>query len=41
MTMTEYKQFLIHDILEWTDKFTREQLEKKEIRELEIIYDYC
>lgn len=42
MSVKEYKEMLIHDILEWaSDKFTREQLEKKSIRALEIIYDNC
>lgn len=41
MTATEYKDFLIDGIMEYQTKgqFTREELEKKSIRALEIIYD--
>lgn len=41
MTNTEYKQMLIKDILEWQtkDQFDKEELEKKNIRSLEIIHD--
>ena len=42
MTTKEYKQFLIEGILSWAaERFTREELEKKSIRALEIIYDNC
>lgn len=41
MTLKEYKQFLIDGILEMQthSQFTREILEKKTTRVLEIIYD--
>lgn len=41
MSNREYKEMLISHILEWQTKeqFTKEQLEKKSIRMLEIIYD--
>ena len=41
MTNIEYKKMLIEDILEWQtrNQFTREILEKKSIRSLEIIHD--
>ena len=41
MTNKEYRQMLIDGILDYQTKgqFTREQLEKKPIRTLEIIYD--
>lgn len=42
MTIAEYKQMLIKDILEWAgDRFTAEELEKKSIAILERIYDNC
>ena len=42
MTNKEYKEMLIQGILEWAgDRFTREQLEKKNISILERIYDNC
>lgn len=39
--MSEYKKMLIENILEWQtrNQFTREELEKKSIRSLEIIHD--
>ena len=41
MTNAEYKKMLIDNILEWQtrNQFTREELEKKPIRVLEIIHD--
>lgn len=41
MTNKEYKEMLINDILKWQtqNKFTKEELNKKPIRVLEIIYD--
>ena len=41
MTNMEYRQMLINDILVFQTRgqFTREQLEKKPTRTLEIIYD--
>lgn len=41
MTPREYKNFLIDDILDFQthNQFTREVLEKKSVRTLEIIYD--
>lgn len=39
MTNQEYREFLINSIMEWTNKFTVEDLRKKSIRALEIIYD--
>ena len=42
MSREEYKEMLIHDILEWAgDRFTREELERKSITTLERIYDNC
>lgn len=42
MDNVEYKTMLINNILEWQTKeqFTKEELQKKSIRELEIIHDY-
>ncbi len=39
--MSEYKKMLIENILQWQtrNQFTREELEKKSIRSLEIIHD--
>lgn len=37
----EYKKMMIEDIMKFCNRFTREQLEKKDIRTLERIYDYC
>lgn len=38
----KYKQSLIKDILDWTgDKWTLEELQKKDIRTLERIFDNC
>ena len=37
----EYKKFMIEDILKFRNDFTREELEKKDIRTLERIYDFC
>ncbi len=37
----EYKKTLIDDILRFSGCWSREQLEKKDIRTLERIYDYC
>lgn len=41
MTQKEYKDFLINNILEWQTRgqWTREALEKKTVRVLEIIHD--
>lgn len=41
MNSAEYKELLIRNILLWQDdnRFTREELEKKSIRVLEIIHD--
>ena len=40
MTNAEYRQWLIEEIIiDSKGKFTRERLEKKSIRSLEIIYD--
>jgi hypothetical protein len=41
MTNKEYKEFLINGILEFQTgaQFTKEDLEKKDIRVLERIYD--
>ena len=41
MTMQDYKKFLIDNILSWqtANQFTREELEKKSVRALEIIHD--
>ena len=41
MTNKEYKEWLINGILDFQTKgqFTREVLERKSIRALEIIYD--
>ena len=41
MTNTEYKRMLIDNILEWQtrNQITREELERKTIRTLEIIHD--
>lgn len=41
MTNKEYKEMLINNILDWQTKnqFTKEQLQKKTIRALEIIHD--
>ena len=41
MTNTEYKEMLISNILEWQTKnqFTKEELQKKPIRVLEVIHD--
>lgn len=41
MTRAEYKEMLIRNILEFQTRgqFTREELEKKTIRSLEIIHD--
>ena len=42
MNQKEYREMLIHDILEWAGvRFTREQLEKKSTPVLERIYDNC
>ena len=41
MTNAEYRKFLIDGIMEFSDKFTVEELEKKPIRVLERIYDNC
>ena len=39
--MNTYKENLINNILEWqsNNQFTREELEKKSVRALEIIHD--
>lgn len=41
MDAKSYKKFLIDNILSWQteDQFSREELEKKSIRALEIIHD--
>lgn len=41
MTTREYKDFLIGDILAWQTRgqFTKDDLEKKTTRTLEIIHD--
>lgn len=41
MDNQKYREFLINHILEWQKpgQFSREDLEKKSIRELEIIFD--
>lgn len=41
MTNKEYKQDLIKNILQWQtrNQFTKDDLEKKSIRVLEIIHD--
>lgn len=41
MNNTEYRKMLIDNIMEWQTKnqFTREELQKKPIRTLEIIHD--
>lgn len=41
MTNKEYREMLINGILEYQTKgqFTKEELERKPIRTLEIIYD--
>ena len=41
MTNKEYKKMLINNILEWQTKnqFTKEELQKKTVRTLEIIHD--
>lgn len=41
MNNTEYKEMLINNILEWQtrNQFTREELQNKSIRALEIIHD--
>ncbi len=41
MTNVEYREMLIKNILSWqtNNQFTREELEKKNIRSLEIIHD--
>lgn len=41
MTNKEYKEMLIKNILEWQthNQFTKEELERKTIRTLEIIHD--
>lgn len=41
MTMSEYRKWLIKEILyvQTKNQFTREALEKKGVRALEIIYD--
>lgn len=41
MTNTEYKEMLISNILEWQtrNQFTKEELQKKPIRVLEVIHD--
>ena len=41
MTNKEYKQWMIECILQWQSEntFTRESLEKKTTRALEIIFD--
>ena len=40
--MQDYKKFLIDNILSWQKdgQFTREELEQKSVRALEIIHDY-
>lgn len=42
MNWKEYKEFLIESILDFqtSNQHTREELEKKTIRVLEIIYDH-
>ena len=42
MTNKEYKQDSIKNILQWQtrNQFSKEDLEKKSIRELERIHDY-
>ena len=42
MTWKEYKEFLIESILDFQtrNQHTREELEKKSIRTLEIIHDH-
>ena len=41
MDMKDYKKFLIDNILSWQkrNQFSREELEKKSVRALEIIHD--
>ena len=41
MTNAEYKEMLISNILEWQtrNQFTKEELQKKPIRVLEVIHD--
>lgn len=41
MDAKDYKKFLIDNILEWQTKgqFSRDELEKKSVRALEIIHD--
>lgn len=41
MNNTEYKEFLINNILEWqiNNQFTKEELSKMTIRTLERIHD--
>ena len=42
MTLREYKEFLIENILAWAgDRFTREYLEERTTQQLERIFDNC
>ena len=42
MTINEYKEWLIHEIIEIVgDRFTYNELKRKSISTLERIYDNC
>lgn len=39
--LRDYKQMMIEDILEMSDKWTEAELRTKTVRTLERIYDHC
>ena len=41
MTEKEYRDFMIKEIMERTNRYTLDELKKKSTKALEIIYDFC